>query len=297
MWFETQAKADNFLKFNKDNIAAVGGKAPTRSYYCSFCCGWHVTSIDDDAIARERDARDEQLWESLRRRNEKLDARAPGGGNKAQIQYRKKLPKTIEGNKIHWILNNIDGICIRILNAMASLNLALADDLIEKARAKYREALDKSEEYGIYCNRINYRGDKIAGLASKRNILKSMAGSPERRQAYLASLSDPAEDMNFAQIVRNLGYIETVESLFSKVYSVLDRQNHDEKNTECKNICSIVRQELTGTGKSKKQLFGDRLDKILRESIPDTNGRQLSESEKQAAIKIIELIQESRETR
>ncbi len=45
MLFETKSKADNFIKFNKDNILEENGHAPVRSYYCEFCCGYHVTSL------------------------------------------------------------------------------------------------------------------------------------------------------------------------------------------------------------------------------------------------------------
>ena len=44
MLFETQSKADNFIKFNKDVILEENGKAPVRSYFCTFCNGYHVTS-------------------------------------------------------------------------------------------------------------------------------------------------------------------------------------------------------------------------------------------------------------
>jgi len=39
MLFESKSKADNFLKFNKDDF----NKTPTRSYFCSFCGGWHIS--------------------------------------------------------------------------------------------------------------------------------------------------------------------------------------------------------------------------------------------------------------
>lgn len=47
MLFETEKKADNFIKFNKEEIEAESGYAPQRSYYCLFCGGWHLTSIKD----------------------------------------------------------------------------------------------------------------------------------------------------------------------------------------------------------------------------------------------------------
>ncbi len=44
MIFDSQSKADNFIKYNRDEILEENGKAPIRSYYCELCCGYHVTS-------------------------------------------------------------------------------------------------------------------------------------------------------------------------------------------------------------------------------------------------------------
>jgi len=62
MLFESQAKADNFIKYNRDEIASLYNKVPSRSYYCSFCCGWHVTSVDDEGKAKANDKRDEHTY-------------------------------------------------------------------------------------------------------------------------------------------------------------------------------------------------------------------------------------------
>lgn len=55
MLFESQAKAENFIKFNGDEILEETGKAPTRSYYCELCGGFHVTSIDSEEIGKRID--------------------------------------------------------------------------------------------------------------------------------------------------------------------------------------------------------------------------------------------------
>ena len=44
MLFESESQAENFIKFNREEMEEFGGKAPVRSYYCSLCGGWHVTS-------------------------------------------------------------------------------------------------------------------------------------------------------------------------------------------------------------------------------------------------------------
>ena len=44
MLFETEKKAENFIKFNSENIEEETGHKPERSYYCIACNGWHITS-------------------------------------------------------------------------------------------------------------------------------------------------------------------------------------------------------------------------------------------------------------
>lgn len=44
MVFETEKKADTFIKFNSKEIESESGYSPTRSYFCIYCGGYHVTS-------------------------------------------------------------------------------------------------------------------------------------------------------------------------------------------------------------------------------------------------------------
>ena len=44
MLFETENKANTFIKFNSQEIETECGYSPSRSYFCIFCNGWHVTS-------------------------------------------------------------------------------------------------------------------------------------------------------------------------------------------------------------------------------------------------------------
>lgn len=63
MLFEEKKKADNFIRYNKDEILEETGKAPVRSYYCAFCSGWHVTSNPSLEHGEEQDKRDMVLIE------------------------------------------------------------------------------------------------------------------------------------------------------------------------------------------------------------------------------------------
>ena len=41
--FDSEKKAELFIKFNAEETAECNGYAPVRSYYCMCCGGWHVT--------------------------------------------------------------------------------------------------------------------------------------------------------------------------------------------------------------------------------------------------------------
>ncbi|MEI6853294.1 MAG: hypothetical protein WCL06_10640 [Bacteroidota bacterium] len=59
MLFETQKKAENFIRFNKDEIEAETGIVPQRAYYCVFCGGWHITHFRE----KRGKTRNEKLFE------------------------------------------------------------------------------------------------------------------------------------------------------------------------------------------------------------------------------------------
>ena len=42
MVFESKKKALRFIQYNADQFEP--DKIPKRTYYCSSCCGWHITS-------------------------------------------------------------------------------------------------------------------------------------------------------------------------------------------------------------------------------------------------------------
>ena len=68
MLFESQAKADNFILYNKEEIKEENGRAPVRSYYCRLCGGWHVTSNPSKEDAKRLDVMDKALAEEVDRR-------------------------------------------------------------------------------------------------------------------------------------------------------------------------------------------------------------------------------------
>lgn len=88
MLFETKVKADNFIKYNSEGILEENGKAPVRSYYCEFCCGYHVTSNPSIISGDKLSDRDHKVMEKVvfsKKESEKFD--------KFNTIIRKKLTK------------------------------------------------------------------------------------------------------------------------------------------------------------------------------------------------------------
>lgn len=77
--FETEKKADNFIKFNAEEIESESGYCPVRSYFCIYCGGYHVTSKKNnpDAVSRSEKVLEEynrmkQEAEKVKPKNIKL---------------------------------------------------------------------------------------------------------------------------------------------------------------------------------------------------------------------------------
>ena len=45
MLFPSEEKANNFIRFNAEEMKQEGKKVSVRSYFCKACGGWHVTSV------------------------------------------------------------------------------------------------------------------------------------------------------------------------------------------------------------------------------------------------------------
>ena len=50
--FETQEAADRYIKFFREEKEGMNAKMASRSYYCVFCGGYHLTSITDKSKTR-----------------------------------------------------------------------------------------------------------------------------------------------------------------------------------------------------------------------------------------------------
>lgn len=123
MLFETEKKAETFIRFNSEEIDTESGYSPVRSYYCMFCNGWHVTSKSETLRLKSKT---EVIIEKYSHYKE-----ARVLERKKNIELRDKSIKTVEDQikivetiKASSDKTDIDR-CVEILNAaLAELEIA-----------------------------------------------------------------------------------------------------------------------------------------------------------------------------
>ena len=69
MLFETKKKADTFIKFNSLDIEKETANKPERSYFCTYCGGWHTTSKQEFLSIKSRTEKVLNLYEQEKERD------------------------------------------------------------------------------------------------------------------------------------------------------------------------------------------------------------------------------------
>lgn len=83
MLFETERKAEDFLRWNSGEIP---GGDKLHTYYCKACCGWHLTHVQhreeydsrmDERISVYRESKSGQKWQRKLERLKRNDQKKP----------------------------------------------------------------------------------------------------------------------------------------------------------------------------------------------------------------------------
>lgn len=147
MLFESESKANNFIKFNKDEIAVQSDKVPCRSYYCSFCCGWHVTSADEERV-KYIEEKDRKIWEHIYSKRKKKKNKLSQFSNKEMSS----------------ILEEIFSLLVRCENSILTANLSEAQKLFN----------DANDRFSLNEERFNVNSKKYNTVEKCRNRIKKI---------------------------------------------------------------------------------------------------------------------------
>lgn len=274
MLFETQTKADNFIKFNRDEIASSSDKVPTRSYYCSFCCGWHVTSVEDEGKAEANDKRDENTWHQI------------------MSLRRKKLPLTEEGQKLSEMLVATQSLIQKCQRQLLLTNLGEALELMRDLVLEFSIIEDRARRQKIDSARIDRQRVKTKALQTVFDIVDEYDIDSETRQEYL---SRDLESTN--ELVRNyFQNKEFVEDIKHKI-SELENSRTEISSEEYKQRCAVIASALNtykGKGLSAvKQMLQEKLTG-LRGKIPQaTTPQKKTSNHNTTYLSIIELLEQA----
>lgn len=107
MLFESERKANDFIKWNGDDLPKDGDKL--RAYYCPSCCGWHLSHR---AHKSEYDNRTDRLIGAYRntfknREEKRIDKLLSNYGERLAIQAAKifdELPEEARRTELKWYL-------------------------------------------------------------------------------------------------------------------------------------------------------------------------------------------------
>lgn len=274
MLFETQTKADNFIKFNRDEIASSSDKVPSRSYYCSFCCGWHVTSVEDEGKAEANDKRDEHTW------------------NQIMSLRRKKMPKTEEGQKLSEMLVVTQSLIQRCQRQLFLTNLGSALELLKELVLEFSIIEDRARRLKIDSARIDRQRVKIKALQTVFDIIDEYDIDSETRQEYLNRDSESSSNVA-EKYFQNKEFVEYIKYQISELESDLSNMTPD----ECKHRCNIITSAINtyeGNGLSavKKELQ-EKINKIQRKIPKEATIQKSTTNHNNAYLSIIDLLEQA----
>ena len=236
MFFAEQNNADNFIKFNAEDILEETGKAPVRSYYCYFCCGWHVTSNPSTEKA-ERIDKIEQ-----RKINELFDA--------------KKSKEEIE--KINATISD------KLLTVESSL-IHGDYDTCEMVIAECQAAVDGvKSNYSINEKRVRAQ-QKIDSAKSKMQMYKQISAMSHKEQDDFLKACKENERTDVRRIIKNCRATAAVNAFVANK-ELLIRTNENSTVNEIANICRELVNCISGHNSKKiKTELLLTIDRIIRE--------------------------------
>lgn len=218
MIFETQAKADNFIRYNSEDILEENGKAPVRSYYCQICGGYHVTSNPSSEVGEHLNQRDHQLIQNLI-------------AYKNDIEEVKALSASLSKRLVH----------IKALLFFGQVNEA--EELLDICNLDIEEIGSRPLKGSGKLTTLRGRVEKMYELlASVKGVLSL---SEQEQLDYIANPHSDKDETALAIILTNVRVIKEVDVLLEENNVDLAEANIDkvpERLARCQEILPSVQR-------------------------------------------------------
>lgn len=218
MLFESQAKADNFLRFNSEGIKDENGKAPVRSYYCEICLGYHVTSNPSIEAGERLSKRDHQLIKDLT-----FLMKEPEEVKAMRMSMADRL------NKIHSLL--LFG------------QTQEAEDKLDICRIEYD---DITSQYNQNNGKLTSLRSRIDSLYTFMSDVKQILAMPEEEQTnFLAKPNMSKVEKTLSTVLENIRICKKVDDVLSSNDEALDRgvfENIQERLADCRKLLGSIQR-------------------------------------------------------
>ena len=240
MLFETQAKADNFIRYNSEGILEENGKAPVRSYYCEMCGGYHVTSNPSTEVGERLNQRDRQLIQNLT-------------AYRKDIEEVKALSASLSKRLVH----------IKALLFFGQVDEA--EDLLDICNLDI-------EEIGSHQLRGSGKLTTLRGRVDKMYVLmasvKDVLGKTEEEQDYY--ISNPTlekDEHTLGIIISNVRAIQEIDALLKDNEASFADGNTDnipERIARCRELLATIQRAGKKEVTAKFNMLFDEQQRQLR---------------------------------
>ena len=240
MLFETQAKADNFIRYNSEGILEENGKAPVRSYYCEMCGGYHVTSNPSAEVGERLNQRDRQLIHNITAYQKEI---------KEVKALRALLSKRLERIKALLFFGQVDE----------------AEDLLDICNLDIEEISSHPLRGTGKLTTLRGRVDKMYKLMAS---VKDLLGKTEEEQAnYISNPTLEKDDYTLGIIISNVRTIREIDALLNENESSLANSNTDdvsERLVRCRELLANIQRDGKKEVTAKYNTLFDEQQRKLR---------------------------------
>ena len=240
MLFETKSKADNFLKFNEKDFYKSAKGAPVRSYFCSFCGGWHISSISSLPSIISANERADLLLQNL------TGSLVEEVDDRDSIEYK-------EFNKLYGHLITLNS---RIRVLITATEYGYAGRLMKKSQLLINEMLRHTLSCGIKDERQRNIEKVFAQLDSFLWLLVKFQNNPDIPEETLEVMFQNHKSGYYRKAIRNLKN----KILFLRIMSDLSqRETASEREALILQAESIIKTGFRGGGCSNLRKWAKAL--------------------------------------
>lgn len=218
MFFETQAKADNFIRYNSENILEEKGKAPVRSYYCEMCGGYHVTSNPSEEVGERLNQRDHLRIERL-------------------TNYKREIE---EVKVISSLLSQ------RLVNIRAHLffgEVLEAEDLLDICKLDIEELSSHQFRGGGKLTTLKERVEKMFNLLA--SVKELLILPEEKKMAMISTITTDKDQQTLKVILSNILIIQKIDFLLAENKTLLEEKNTEgvaERIDQCRSMLVTIKR-------------------------------------------------------